>query len=257
MTVEERYIELLSELREHNHRYHVLDAPVIDDNTYDTLYRELLALEDEHPELVDASSPTARVGGPVDDAFSPVRHRERMFSLDNAMDPAELDAWHERLVKALGRAPSGYSCELKIDGLAVSLTYVDGTLTRASTRGDGTVIRLRFNYNFENPIAGKTGTTNDNADGWFVGIVPDLVTGTWAGGEDNSIRFRNNNLGQGANMALPMWALYMQKIYADSTLSISQEEFEVPLNFNIDLDCERVNKKTINNRTLDDFDEDF
>ena len=139
MTVEERYIELLSELREHNHRYHVLDAPVIDDNTYDTLYRELLALEDEHPELVDASSPTARVGGPVDDAFSPVRHRERMFSLDNAMDPAELDAWHERLVKALGRAPSGYSCELKIDGLAVSLTYVDGTLTRASTRGDGTV----------------------------------------------------------------------------------------------------------------------
>jgi DNA ligase (NAD+) len=139
VTVEERYSELLSELREHNYRYHVLDAAVVDDNTYDTLYRELLDLEDEHPELVDVSSPTTRVGGPVDDAFSPVRHRERMFSLDNAMDPAELDAWHERLVKALGHAPSGYSCELKIDGLAVSLTYVDGALTRASTRGDGTV----------------------------------------------------------------------------------------------------------------------
>lgn len=139
MTVEERYSELLSELREHNHRYHVLDAPVVDDNTYDALYRELLDLEAEHPELVDVSSPTTRVGGPVDDAFSPVRHRERMFSLDNAMDPAELDAWQERLVKILGNAPSGYSCELKIDGLAVSLTYADGALTRASTRGDGLV----------------------------------------------------------------------------------------------------------------------
>ncbi len=130
-------------------------------------------------------------------------------------------------------------------------------LMEGVTRGDGTGIRLRFKYNFENPIAGKTGTTNDNVDGWFVGIVPNLVTGTWAGGEDNSIRFRNDLLGQGANMALPMWALYMKKIYADSTLSISQEEFEPPLNFNIDLDCERVNKKTINKRVLDDFDEDF
>ena len=139
MTVEDRYRELLSEMREHNYRYHVLDAPVIDDSSYDTLYRELLALEEEHPELVDVSSPTTRVGGPVDEAFAPVRHRERMFSLDNAMDPAELDAWHERLLKTLGRAPSGYSCELKIDGLAVSLTYTDGALTRASTRGDGTV----------------------------------------------------------------------------------------------------------------------
>lgn len=139
MTVQDRYRELVSELREHNHRYHVLDAPVIDDNEYDKLFRELVEIEQSHPELVDSDSPTSRIGGPVDDAFTPVTHRERMFSLDNAMDPEELDAWHERLVGSLGRAPSGYSCELKIDGLAVSLTYTDGVLTRASTRGDGAV----------------------------------------------------------------------------------------------------------------------
>jgi DNA ligase (NAD+) len=139
VTAKERYIRLVEELREHNHRYHVLDAPTIDDSAYDAMYRELVELEEIHPELIDAASPTTRVGGPLDDAFSPVRHRERMFSLDNAMDPVELDAWHERLVKVLGRQPSGYSCELKIDGLAVSLTYVDGQLTRASTRGDGVV----------------------------------------------------------------------------------------------------------------------
>ncbi len=139
VSTDERYRELLSELRDHNHRYHVLHAPIIDDNAYDTLYRELLVLEQEYPELVDVASPTTRVGEPVDDAFSPVQHRQRMFSLDNAMDLSELDAWHDRLVKVLGREPSAYSCELKIDGLAVSLTYVDGELTRASTRGDGSV----------------------------------------------------------------------------------------------------------------------
>lgn len=139
MTVEGRYIELLSQLREHNHRYHVLDEPVIDDNEYDKLYRELLEIEESNPDLVDSSSPTTRVGGPADEAFAAVEHRQRMFSLDNAMDEAELDAWNERLVGGLGRPPSGYSCELKIDGLAVSLTYIDGLLTKASTRGDGSV----------------------------------------------------------------------------------------------------------------------
>lgn len=139
MSVQQRYIQLVDELREHNYRYHVLDAPTIDDNAYDTLYRELIELEEANPELLDAASPSSRVGAPVDDAFSPVQHRERMFSLDNAMDPDELDAWHGRLVRALGRPPAAYSCELKIDGLAVSLTYIDGLLVRAATRGDGLV----------------------------------------------------------------------------------------------------------------------
>jgi len=130
-------------------------------------------------------------------------------------------------------------------------------LMEGVTKDNGTGIRLRFKYNFTNPIAGKTGTTNNNADGWFVGIVPNLVTGTWSGGEDMSIRFRNDQLGQGANMALPMWALFMQKVYADSTLNVSKEGFVPPLNFDLDLDCDRVNRRGTNNRIRDDFDEDF
>jgi DNA ligase (NAD+) len=139
MTVNERYGELLEELREHNYRYHVLGAPTIDDNAYDMLYRELQAIEDEHPDLVDPSSLTSRVGATPDEVFAPVRHRERMFSLDNAMDMDELRAWHDRLTGTLGREPDGFSCELKIDGLAVSLTYVDGILIQGATRGDGTI----------------------------------------------------------------------------------------------------------------------
>jgi len=138
-TLQTRYRALLDELREHNYRYHVLGVPTIDDNAYDLLYRELQALEDEHPDVVDPSSLTSRVGATPDEAFAPVRHRERMFSLDNAMDMEELRAWHDRLAGTLEREPEAFSCELKIDGLAVSLTYVDGILAQAATRGDGTI----------------------------------------------------------------------------------------------------------------------
>jgi DNA ligase (NAD+) len=132
-----RHRQLVDELSEHNYRYYVLDAPIIDDAAYDALFRELVELERLHPELADASSPSARVGAPLDDAFRPITHRERMFSLDNAMDRDELVAWRERLVASLGREPGGYSCELKIDGLAVSITYENGLLATAATRGDG------------------------------------------------------------------------------------------------------------------------
>ncbi|MCZ7533505.1 MAG: NAD-dependent DNA ligase LigA [Acidimicrobiia bacterium] len=135
----ERYRQLLEELREHNYRYHNLNAAIIDDNTYDALYRELVEIEQTHPELVDPDSLTRRVGAPLTSGFAPVTHRERMFSLDNVTNMEELDSWNERLVGYLGRDPGGYSCELKIDGLAVSLTYENGQLTRAATRGDGTV----------------------------------------------------------------------------------------------------------------------
>jgi len=138
-TAQETYSGLLEELREHNYRYHVLGVPTIDDNAYDLLYRELQAFEAGHPELVDPSSLTSRVGAAPDEVFAPVRHRERMFSLDNAMDMDELRAWHDRLTGTLDREPEAFSCELKIDGLAVSLTYVDGVLTQAATRGDGTI----------------------------------------------------------------------------------------------------------------------
>lgn len=104
----------------------------------------------------------------------------------------------------------------------------------------GTGIRLRYKYQIFNEIGGKTGTTQNHSDGWFMGITPNLVSGAWVGGEDRSIHFKNIGLGQGANMALPIWALYMNKIYNDSTLyhiASPEDEFERPINFNIQLDC--------------------
>jgi penicillin-binding protein 1A len=104
----------------------------------------------------------------------------------------------------------------------------------------GTGVRLRFRYQLTNPIAGKTGTTQSNSDGWFMGITPDLTTGVWAGGEDRSVRFRIMSLGQGANLALPIWALYMKKIYADTTLNISMEGFEPPMHgINVETNCDK------------------
>ena len=105
---------------------------------------------------------------------------------------------------------------------------------------EGTGIRLRYKYNFTNPIAGKTGTTQNQSDGWFMGITPDLVTGVWTGAEDRSVHFRSISLGQGSNMALPIWALYMQKVYADSTLNISKGDFVKPLtDISLDFDCDK------------------
>ncbi len=102
----------------------------------------------------------------------------------------------------------------------------------------GTGVRLRYKYGLSYPIAGKTGTSQSHSDGWFMGITPDLVTGVWVGGEDRSIRFRSISLGQGANMALPIWALYMKKIYADKELNISISDFEAPLlPLSVEVDC--------------------
>jgi DNA ligase (NAD+) len=133
----ERVEELRRLIDHHNYRYHVLDDPEIADVEYDAMVRELLALEETHPELVAPDSPTQRVGGPVSDLFAPVTHRQPMFSLDNVEDMIGLESWQRRLVRALGAEPAAYACELKIDGLAVSLTYEGGSLVRAATRGDG------------------------------------------------------------------------------------------------------------------------
>ena len=95
----------------------------------------------------------------------------------------------------------------------------------------GTSVRLRYTYGFKNQIAGKTGTTNDNSDGWFIGYVPNLVTGVWVGGEERSIRFPSTADGQGASMALPIWALYMQKVYKNKKLGISDKPFEKPYGY--------------------------
>jgi len=132
-----RIEELRRRLRRHSHRYHVLDDPEVSDAEYDAMFRELEGLEEEHPASASPDSPTQRVGAPPSDLFSEVTHRERMFSLDNAESQEQLEAWEGRLERQLGRKPAGFACELKVDGLAVSLTYTDGRLTRAATRGDG------------------------------------------------------------------------------------------------------------------------
>ena len=131
-------VEALRREIEHNsYLYYALDAPVLSDAAFDSLMRELRELEAAHPELVDPASPTQRVGGYVGEQFAPVRHARRMYSLDNAMNLEELDAWMDRVVEDFGHFPP-MDCELKIDGSSIALTYEDGVLVRAATRGDGT-----------------------------------------------------------------------------------------------------------------------
>ncbi|MEI6433833.1 MAG: transglycosylase domain-containing protein [Bacteroidota bacterium] len=109
----------------------------------------------------------------------------------------------------------------------------------------GTSVRLRYKYGLDNPIAGKTGTTQNQSDGWFMGITPDLVSGVWVGCEDRAAHFRTIALGQGANMALPIWGIYMQKIYADPSLKYTKRDFDVPLKpLSVDFDCETDNNAT-------------
>lgn len=117
-----------------------------------------------------------------------------------------------------------------------------------------------FPYEFTNPIAGKTGTTQNQTDGWFMGVVPNLATGVWTGGEDRAVHFENIAEGQGATMSLPTWALFMKKVYADTTLNISQEDFEKPEYVGIDTNCGKVpvNKENkIKKRPPVDDDTDF
>ena len=128
---------LRKEIEHHTYLYYAKDAPEISDAAFDSLMRELRELEQAHPELIDPTSPTQRVGGYVGEQFSPVRHAVRMYSLDNAMGLEELDEWLARTVEAIGH-PVPFCCELKIDGSSIALTYEAGVLTKAATRGDGT-----------------------------------------------------------------------------------------------------------------------
>ena len=133
----QRIQALRKEIEHHTYLYYVKDAPEISDGAFDSLMRELRKLEEEYPEFADPNSPTQRVGGAVGDQFAPVQHERRMYSLDDAMDMSELDAWIDRVEEALGTFPE-MVCELKIDGSGIALTYEDGSLIRAATRGDGT-----------------------------------------------------------------------------------------------------------------------
>ncbi len=118
--------------------------------------------------------------------------------------------------------------------------------TGASNRYDLKNVVTGYPYVFTNPIAGKTGTTQNQSDGWFMGIVPNLVTGVWVGGEDRSVHFPTITMGQGAVMAMPIWALYMKKNYADDDLKISKKDFERPENLSIRVDCDSIVKKPKN-----------
>jgi len=132
----DRVAALRSELEHHSRQYHVLDAPEITDAEYDRLFRELVDLESAHPELETADSPTQRVGGEPAATFTKVRHRTTMLSLNNAFGPDEVREFGARVERAIGTV-SGYVCELKIDGLAMSITYAGGSFVRAATRGNG------------------------------------------------------------------------------------------------------------------------
>ena len=134
-----RIDELRQEIRRHDYLYYVLNRPETSDAEYDALLRELRALEDAHPALVTADSPTQGVGGQRSLAFAPVEHRSAMLSLDNALGPDDLREFEARLARALPKASFSYVCEPKIDGLGVALLYTRGRLTRGATRGDGRV----------------------------------------------------------------------------------------------------------------------
>ena len=154
----QRHAALATEIDEHQYRYYVLDQPTASDSEYDALMREITRLETEFPALRTPNSPTQRVGGDYSTSFASVTHAEPMLSLANAMSVDELRAWAARTERDAGR-PVRYLCELKIDGLAVNLTYEDGRLVRGATRGDGRT--------------GEDVTANVRT----IGDIPDRLTG--------------------------------------------------------------------------------
>ena len=137
MTIKEKIEALRRELREHNHKYYVLASPTISDYEFDMKLKELQALEEQHPEFMDANSPTMRVGGAVTKNFETVVHEHRMYSLDNSYSKEELLDWEKRVLRILGDSAVSFTCELKYDGASISLTYENGELVRGVTRGDG------------------------------------------------------------------------------------------------------------------------
>ncbi len=144
------------------------------------------------------------------------------------------------------------------DVLSKEVSYAMVDLMKGVTQGgSGTRLRHNFNkdnsvykevmtgypYELTNPIAGKTGTTQNNSDGWFMGMVPNLVTGVWVGGEERAVHFKNIRYGQGATMALPIWGLYMKKNYANEELGVSTDDFEKPENMTIETDCTKFDEE--------------
>lgn len=170
MEVKQLIESLRAELEQHNYNYYVLDNPTISDFEFDQKLKQLQELEAKHPEYFDENSPTQRVGGSVTKNFPTVAHKTRMYSLDNTYSKEELLEWENRIQKLLGNVPIQYTCELKYDGASISITYKDGKLLRAVTRGDGfqgddvtqnvrtiksVPLKLKKDYNDEFEIRGE------------------------------------------------------------------------------------------------------
>ncbi|MFF8991724.1 NAD-dependent DNA ligase LigA [Streptomyces sp. NPDC014983] len=162
----DRHAQLAEQVEEHRFRYYVKDAPVISDAEFDRLLKSLEALEERYPELRTPDSPTQKVAGSYETEFTPVEHRRRMLSLDNTFNDDELAAWADRVARELGDQEYHFLCELKVDGLAVNLTYEHGRLTRAATRGDGRT---------GEDITPNVRTITDIPDRLHGDKVPDLV----------------------------------------------------------------------------------
>ncbi|WP_328668102.1 NAD-dependent DNA ligase LigA [Streptomyces sp. NBC_00322] len=162
----EKHARLAEQVEGHRFRYYVKDSPVISDGEFDKLLRELEALEEQYSELRTPDSPTQKVSGQYETELAKVEHRERMLSLDNAFDEGELASWAERVARDVGSSGYHFLCELKVDGLAVNLTYEKGRLTRAATRGDGRV---------GEDITPNVRTIADIPDRLHGDHVPDLV----------------------------------------------------------------------------------
>ena len=137
MTEQERIVQLRQELHEHNHRYYIDNQPVISDQEFDMLMKELEQLESRHPEAFDPNSPTQRVGSDLQKEFRQVAHQRPMLSLANTYNEQDVSEWYDAVTRGLAGEPFEVCCEMKFDGLSISLTYVDGHLSQAVTRGDG------------------------------------------------------------------------------------------------------------------------
>ncbi|MFC2137022.1 transglycosylase domain-containing protein [Bacteroidota bacterium] len=145
----------------------------------------------------------------------------------------------------------------KIEAISEETAYLMVNLLQGVVNR-GTAIRLRTTYEFTNEIGGKTGTTQNHSDGWFIGITPELVTGVYVGAEDRSVHFRHIGMGQGARMAMPIWAEYMKNMYNDEELNFKQKGFDKPKNFDIELDCNKYEEEIeIEYQDYNDYLEDF
>jgi DNA ligase (NAD+) len=174
-----RITELREAISQHNYRYYVLDEPTISDAEYDALMRELRELETLYPDLITPDSPTQRVGAPPSERFAKVRHAQPMLSLGNAMDEASLRAWHERVRRVLGpKAKISYVVEPKIDGLAIAITYEEGRLILAATRGDGTIgedVTANVRTVKSIPLSLQSARPNNTIAGELVGTLPQRI----------------------------------------------------------------------------------